>query len=109
MHGPVRRSMLVAGLLLGLAACADTPAPTADTAPVRTATVQPVTATPLAPPASRAADARPAAGWAEAQRVLNNPSGDGAVRLYRALCHVGDASACRMAEALDPHPQRTRN
>ena len=110
MHGSVPRSMLVAGLLSGLAGCAN-PAPTAtDMAPVQTAAVQAVTATPLAPPTAPAEDTGPAAGWAAAQLVLNNPGKDGAAaRLYRTLCHVGDASACTMAEALDPHPHRTRN
>jgi hypothetical protein len=40
-----------------------------------------------------------------AQPMRNNPTEDGtAVSLYRMLCHVGEASACKMAEALDPRP-----
>ena len=103
MHAFLRLHLIAAGLTLGLGGCSGPATSKVDLASVQTAPVQPVTATPLAPPPGPAADAGSAAGWTGAQRILNSSADAGtAVSLYRTLCDVGDASACMMSSALDP-------
>lgn len=69
---------------------------------------QQVVAGPLPPPDVASSHVRQTAGWAAVQRTLarDNESG-AAIAVYRSLCKAGDASACAMAKALDPHAKLT--
>jgi len=65
-----------------------------------------IIATDLPPPGAAGSAAKSAdqvTGWGTLQRALNDRKSADTPAMFRTLCQTGDASACMMADALEPH------